>query len=163
MKVLDLNYLAKAPPGIIFVPFVKYHAKQMTLQQSDVLAFGDTINIADRLAEQAAAGIAVTVLKNKHPIAIWGSYQLWNGVEEAWLITEEVTRSYAVSLCKVAKLYFSLRFQEASLHRLQITVRCEDNRAVRWAKWLGFQVEGTMRGYYPDQSDAYLMSMLNGE
>ena len=158
MKALDFNRYIKAPPGIIFVPFTPDHAKSLKIEQRDVVAFGAN-DLSAMLSWQAKQGRAITVLLGKKPIAVWGSVSIWDGVEEAWFITEEFTRRYAVSMTRVAKLFISLRFQEASLHRLQITVRCDDKRAVRWAECLGFQTEGTMKKYGPDGSDFYLMSI----
>jgi len=157
MRALDFNHLIKAPPGIIFVPFLPEHVRHLKIEQKDVTAFGPN-GVEDMLAWQSKLGRAITVLLRGKPICIWGSVDMWSGVEEAWFVTEEFTRQYAVSMTKVAKLFISLRFQEASLHRLQITVRCDDKRAVRWAECLGFQTEGTMIGYGPDGSDFYIMS-----
>ena len=158
MRALDFNHLIKAPPGIIFVPFLPEHTRHLKVEQRDVTAFGPS-DIQEMLSWQSKQGLAITVLKHGKPIGIWGSVKIWDGVEEAWFVTEELTRQYAVSMTRVAKLFISLRFQEASLHRLQITVRCDDKRAERWAKCLGFHTEGTMKGFGPDGADFYMMAI----
>ena len=111
MRALDFNHLVKAPPGIIFVPFLPEHVHHLKVEQKDVTAFGPN-DVADMLAWQAKKGRAITVLLRGKPICIWGSVDMWAGVEEAWFVTEELTRQYAVSMTKVAKLFISLRFQE---------------------------------------------------
>ena len=158
MRALDLNYLIKAPPGIIFVPFMREHAYKLKIEQSDVTAFGPS-DIGEMLEFQAKNGLAVTVMQRGKPIAIWGAVKIWDGVQEAWFVLEEATRRYALAMTKTAKKFIDLKFQDDSLHRLQITVRCDDKRAFKWAKCLGFQTEGTMKKYGPDGSDFYLMSI----
>lgn len=71
---------------------------------------------------------------------------------------EERGRDVAVSLTKAAIAYRDFRVISGNLHRLQITVRCEDMRAVRWARAIGFTIDGMMMRYGPDGSDYYLMS-----
>jgi len=44
------------------------------------------------------------------------------------------------------------------LHRLQITVRTDDNRAIRYAEHLGFKTESVMKKYGPDMVDYLLMT-----
>jgi len=158
MKALDLNYLVKAPPGIIFVPFLREHAYRMNIEQSDVAAFASA-DLGEILDYQARKGLAITVLERGKPIGVWGAVEIWSGVQEAWFMLEEATRRYAIAMTKTAKKFIDLKFQDDSLHRLQITVRCDDNRAVKWAECLGFQTEGVMKKYGPDGADFYIMSI----
>jgi RimJ/RimL family protein N-acetyltransferase len=39
------------------------------------------------------------------------------------------------------------------LHRVQITVKTLDARAIKWAKALGFQSEGILKEYSADKED----------
>jgi hypothetical protein len=43
------------------------------------------------------------------------------------------------------------------LHRLQITVKTSDNRAISWAKAIGFISEATLVAYSMDKRDYDLM------
>jgi hypothetical protein len=43
------------------------------------------------------------------------------------------------------------------LHRLQITVKTSDNRAINWARAIGFISECTMSQYSEDKQDFNLM------
>jgi len=158
MKALDFNYFLPLPPGIIFVPFMAEHARQLKVEQPEVLAFGPA-DMGQILQYQAANGLAVSVLKNRKPIAVFGTVNIWHGVEEAWFLLEEQFRKYPYLMTRMGKLFIRLKFQDDSLHRLQITVRCDDNRAVKWAECLGFQTEGVMRKYGPDGADFYIMSI----
>lgn len=159
MRALDFNHLIKAPPGIIFVPFLKEHAYKMKIEQSDVTAFAAS-DLGEILDWQSKKGLAVTVLFRGKPIGVWGAVEIWDGVQEAWFMLEEATRRYAVTMTKTAKKFIDLKFQDDSLHRLQITVRCDDNRAFKWAKCLGFHTEGVMKKYGPNGADFYMMSIV---
>ena len=83
---------------------------------------------------------------------------IWEGVGEMWMLCEERFRKYGKSMTRAALAYTDCTVIAGNLHRLQITVRCADLRAVRWAMVLGFEIEGMMKRYGPDQSDFYLMS-----
>ncbi len=102
----------------------------------------------------------MTILNRGKPIAVFGTVNIWAGVEEGWFLLEEEFREYRYLMTRAGKLFVRLKFQDDSLHRLQITVRCDDNRAFKWAKAIGFQQEGVMRKYGPDGSDFYIMAIV---
>ena len=114
--------------------------------------------INQMIAAQAKHGDAFTAILHGTPVACFGSVRIWSGVEEMWLLMEERGREYAKSLTRAAIAYRDFRVISGNLHRLQITVRCEDMRAVRWARAIGFTIDGMMMKYGPDGSDYYLMS-----
>jgi len=114
--------------------------------------------INQMIAAQAKYGDAFTAILHGNPVACFGSVRIWTGVEEMWLLMEERGREYAKALTRAAIAYRDFRVISGNLHRLQITVRCEDMRAVRWARAIGFTIDGMMIAYGPDGSDYYLMS-----
>jgi len=114
--------------------------------------------INQMIAAQAKHGNAFTAILHGTPVACFGAVRIWNGVEEMWLLMEERGRDVAVSLTKAAIAYRDFRVIAGNLHRIQITVRCEDMRAVRWGIAIGFTIDGMMKAYGPDGSDYYLMS-----
>lgn len=116
------------------------------------------IPVDQMIKAQAGLGNAFTVILHGKPAAIVGSIPLWSGVEEMWLHIEERMRKFPVFMTKAAIEYRDYRVIAGNLHRLQITVRCSDMRAVRWARHIGFNIDGMMMKYGPDGSDFYLMS-----
>ena len=44
---------------------------------------------------------------------------------------------------------------DASLKRIQASVHTNDQQAIRYVEWLGFENEGLMKKYGPDGSDYY--------
>lgn len=117
-----------------------------------------TVPVFEMVKAQAKHGNAFTAILHGKPVACFGAVHIWTGVEEMWLLIEERGREYAKSLTRAAISYRDFRVISGNLHRLQITVRCEDMRAVRWARAIGFTIDGMMMKYGPDGSDYYLMS-----
>ena len=145
-------------PALQFVPFHEAHLMSLNITNKYSQTISKVIPITEMVKAQAKHGSAFTAILHGMPVACFGSVRIWNGVEEMWLLMEERGRDVAVSLTKAAIAYRDFRVISGNLHRLQITVRCEDMRAVRWAKAIGFTIDGMMMKYGPDGSDYYLMS-----
>ena len=112
------------------------------------------------LEAQARMGDAITALLHGRPVACFGSVDVWNGVAEMWLLIEDRGRSYGKTLTRAAIGYRDFIVIAKNLHRLQITVNCDDSRAVRWGQAIGFEIESIMKAYGPTGSDYYLMRRI---
>ena len=55
-------------------------------------------------------------------------------------------------------MFTDIAMRYLHLHRLQITVRTDDNRAMRYAKAIGFETESVMKKFGPDKVDYLLMT-----
>lgn len=159
MKILDLNLVCKLPPGVVIVPFMTEHLNGFSSTQPDVAGHSQQ-EMIDHVKGQAKLGKTVSVIEKGKTIGIFGAANIWKGLDEAWFLLDEATRRYGISMTKVAKKFIQLKFQEDSLNRLQITVRCSDVRAKKWAMCLGFQIDGVMRQFGPDASDYFMMSIV---
>jgi hypothetical protein len=118
------------------------------------------IDLKSFIIAQASMGTAITALVDSKPVAIFGCVQLWPGNAEFWSVLSSKAKSYPIHMTKIAKLFMDVAEQSLRLHRLQITVRCDNEAAVRWAHALGFEIEGLMRMYLPDHGDAYIMGRI---
>ena len=145
-------------PALIFVPFHEAHLMSLRVTNEHSQTISKVLPINQMIAAQAKFGDAYTAILHGTPVACFGSVRIWTGVEEMWLLIEERARKVALSLTKAAIAYRDFRVISGNLHRLQITVRCEDMRAVRWGLRIGFSIDGMMKSYGPDGSDYYLMS-----
>lgn len=130
----------------------------LNLNTADTQAISRVVPIQKLIAAQAKFGDAFTMIVHGKPAACFGSVKIWDGVEEMWLLIDDRARKMAKTLTKSAIEFVDFRAIAGNLHRLQITVRCEDMRAVRWARAIGFSIDGMMMKYGPDGSDYYLMS-----
>jgi len=110
-----------------------------------------------RLVHQSECGPCITACINNRPVAIFGLVLLWDGVGEAWSTFSSEARRYPIAMTKGANAFFDICEILFSLHRIQITVRSTDKRAVSWAKCLGFKSEGLMTEYSVDKTDYYMM------
>lgn len=154
------DLLPDLPSQISLVPFNPAHALNMKVEDPGSISMRQNLEFFDIMATQAATGHAITALLHGQPAACFGSVHVWKGVEEMWCLMEERARRYRLSMTKIAIAYRDFRVISGNLHRLQLTVKCDDQRALRWAAAIGFTLEGQMKRYGPDGSDFYLMSRI---
>lgn len=153
-------YLPDLPtmPGLTWVPFQPGHVAVMNVKAQNFQTVSRSVDVMAMLENQAQHGHAITAILHGKPVACFGSVHIWKGVEEMWCFIEERGRKYPKTLTKAAIQYRDFRVISRNLHRLQIIVRCDDLRAVRWGSAIGFETEGLMKKYGPDQADFLMMS-----
>ena len=153
------EYMPKVKNGG-YVPFNPLHLK--TFQGLD--AYGATQVSSEvreqRIIHQSQCGPSITAYINNRPVAIFGLVLLWDGVGEAWSLFSEKARRYPIAMTKGANAFFDICEILYTLHRLQITVRSEDKRAMSWASFLGFKEEGLLRAFSQDKKDYYMMRRI---
>lgn len=155
-----LNQTIRRKAGVRFIPFLPSHLEWLEIDDLGMLAAARAVDLKAFVAAQSKLGTAVTVLLHGQPVAIFGCVLLWPGCAEAWSILSPQAREHPIHLTRVAKAFMDIAEQSLRLHRLQMTVRCSDLRAVRWALALGFNIEGAMLKYLVDGSDAYIMGRV---
>jgi hypothetical protein len=156
--VETLNDKAPRHGNVFFLPYHRSHLSRLRIDQPDVVAASKYIDIPAVLDNQAQRGPAVTAFIADRPVACFGAYMFWNGVAEAWLVTDVSVRYRPIQLTKVARLFMDTVETSLRLHRLHMTVKKDDNKAVKWARALGFASEGVLAGYGPDGSDFLMMA-----
>lgn len=144
--------------GMFFLPFNISHYDSMDIRQPELLAVARGYQLREMIHSQSQMGTATTTFLHGKPVAITGIVKLWNGVGELWSLFDEVLRDKPATMLRTGKSYCDISFRYLCLHRLQITVRTDDNRAIRYAKHLGFETETVMREYGPDRVDYLLMT-----
>ena len=106
---------------------------------------------------QSQCGPAITAYIGSTPVAIFGIGFIWKGVGEAWAMFSEQSKRYPIAMTKGASTFFDIVEILFALHRIQITVRSDDERAVAWAKHLRFVSEGLMHEFSADKKDCFMM------
>lgn len=154
MNLLDL---LPEHPAISWVPFNPGHVSSLTNTPRSQF---DMESITRILEVQASLGEAITAYLHGRPVACFGYSVLWPGVAEMWLHVDEAARKYGKTMTRAALVFSDFATISGNLHRLQIAVECNDERAVRWGQVLGFEIEGRMRRYGPNQSDFFMMSRI---
>lgn len=154
MNLLDL---LPEHPAVSWVPFHPGHVSSLKNTKKGVF---DQQTLSQMLEVQASMGHAITAYVHGRPAACFGYSLLWPGVAEMWLHVDESARKYGKTMTRAAIAFRDFTVISANLHRLQISVECDDERAVRWGQAIGFSIEGRLRSYGPNQADFFMMSRI---
>lgn len=138
-------------------PYQKAHLDQMNPRHF----FSDKEMIGKKIQTMvdAQGGRAATIFHNGNPIAILGYSHLWSGVAEVFSVITDDIVPVRFSFHQVV-LGMIDTLQCSGYSRLQFTVREGYPRAERWAEGLGFEKEGVMRKYGPDQASHFLYARV---
>lgn len=140
--------------------YLPFHAEHLDNFKGIIEYESQSISIEDRkrfLVFQSQCGPCITAFVDRRPVAVFGLMFHWQGMGEAWSIFSEESRRYPIAMTKGANAFFDSCQILFNLHRIQITVKCDDKRAVSWAKYLKFVSEGIMVAYSADKEDTYIM------
>ena len=85
--------------------------------------------------------------------AIGGISLLWDGVAEAWFVLGVKGQEFPYRMAKIVKKMIMTMIEENNLFRLQASICSNDEKAVRFIKWLKFEEEGIMKKFGPDGAD----------
>ena len=160
MYLHKIDHILRALPDLKNGYYLPFHSDHIVNFQGIIEYESQSITIEDRihmLEYQSQLGPSVTAFVNSRPVAVFGAVFLWQGVAEAWSLFTQESRRYPIAMTKGAIAFFDICEILFNLHRLQITVKCSDRRAVSWAKYLGFVNEGVMKAYSADKDDTYMM------
>ena len=83
-------------------------------------------------------------------------------VGEAWLRGSIHLNKVGLSVARIIKRKLAALIVEHDLHRVQMTVKTSDSKAVAFAQFLGFKCEGVMCKLGSDGSDYLMMARVNG-
>lgn len=146
-KVKNCKYVQFEPSHLTnFKALESYGSKQMSDQDRK-----------QHIINQSLAGDTISAIVGDDVVAIFGVFIMWPGVAEAWSLFDSKARRYRIAMSKGALAFFDIITILNDLHRVQITVKKNDERAVAWAKFLGFTSEGLMKAYSADKEDYYMM------
>jgi RimJ/RimL family protein N-acetyltransferase len=158
MNLISLIDELPVVPGIYYAPFHPAHLEMIEAHELTKRTPAQLAEWKEIITAQAQAGTAITAYLHGRPMACFGFLPIWTGVAEMWLLIEERGRKYGKSLTRAALTVRDFAVLSNNLHRLQITVRCGDIRAVKWAQAIGFDQEAVLHRYGPDQSDFYIFA-----
>jgi len=74
----------------------------------------------------------------------------------AWML---ITGDMGIGFYKVHTAVLDY-LKHTHLARVEMAVRSDNSVDMRWAKMLGFKLEGFMEKYFPDGSDGYLLARV---
>lgn len=164
MFLVDPQFLSTDMPqysGGYYLPFHTDHLDQF----GGINEYGGkdlTFDQKKQMIEyQSQLGPTITAFVSGKPVAVFGCVLHWQGLGEGWALFDDKARRYPIAMTKGARVFFKTCYQSYLLHRIQITVKKSDKRAISWAKCLGFETEGILEKYSMDKEDFYMMRRLH--
>lgn len=100
------------------------------------------------------------VLPNGKVLGFIGGHILHKGVVEVFGLFSDELYNYPVAFHRASLKLLLDWFYNSKIHRMQVLVRLDYLRGLRWVERLGFTVEGILRQYGPDRNDYALYGMV---
>lgn len=104
--------------------------------------------------------VGFTVEDSGTVLAVGGVHVMWFGAGEAWVLVSPEAMAVPTTFARYTKRAFDSILQDTELRRVQASIHVDDDRAYRFAEWLGFENEGVMRKYGVEGDDYYRMARV---
>ena len=144
--------------GRVIVPFEGWHIQDIEVQENDDWikhVVGDVYKYAEIMRHH---GPCFTLLKDNKPIAISGLCINEEHRATAWsVISKNIDGTDLLMWSKELKSYI----EELGLQRREMAVAEGFDAGERWAKILGFELEGLMKSYFPNGDNAHLYARIS--
>jgi len=105
-------------------------------------------------------GNAYTMFVNGKPVFSIGIVILWSGVAEGWVLASQNIFELKFLAAKTMKELTDDMCKKNKIKRLQTSVKADFKLGVRFATWLGLEIEGLKKSYGPDGSDYYQLGKI---
>jgi len=89
-------------------------------------------------------------IKKNRIVAVSGLNYTRPGVGELWQFPGVHAKKYGVQLVKAIKEIVPHLFTQFNLHRIHMTTEVHWKEGPKWAKLLGFELEGTLKDFGPN-------------
>jgi hypothetical protein len=114
----------------------------------------------NRICNYSTPGNAFTMFMDDKPVFAIGLVVLWKGVAEGWVMASQNIFEMKFLAAKSMKIITEELCKKNKIKRLQTSVKSEFKQGVRFATWLGMEVEGLKKQYGPDGSDYYQLARI---
>lgn len=158
--MIDLQNITKIPNGYRLVPFSTAHFYLYEHSTVERAAFDAFPGYLEWLETQSQIGPSATAIFNGIAIMSFGVVPTIPGVADLWMLRGNALKVHGKPFLRSAKHFFDNLGPAMDLRRVQFTVHSQNFTGVRFAKWLEFNVEGTLRAMMPDGSDCIQMSRI---
>ena len=91
-------------------------------------------------------------------ICAFGAANLWGGVYEIWFNLIRIERP--IQMIRVIRRHLAEYAGVYKADRLQSIVKCDFEQARKFTEFFGFKLEGVLKMYNPDRTDAYMYSKI---
>jgi len=114
----------------------------------------------DALLEVYANHYSVTLWHEDQLVGCGGVVVLRPGVGEAWVMGGPEVHKHGRQVYKTCKRALDAAENIFRLRRMQATVLANQDKWIHFAQRMGFDIEGRLRKYGPDEQDYLMMARL---
>ena len=114
----------------------------------------------NRICNYSTKGNAYTMFMNDKPVFAIGIVILWDGVAEGWVMASQNIFEMKFLAAKTMKELTDDMCKKNKIKRLQTSVKADFKLGIRFATWLGLEIEGLKKKYGPDGSDYYQLGKI---
>ena len=114
----------------------------------------------NRICNYSTKGNAYTMFVDGNPVFAIGIVILWDGVAEGWVMASQNVFEMRFLAAKTMKKLTDEMCKKNKIKRLQTSVKADFKLGVRFATWLGLEIEGIKKCYGPDGSDYYQLGKI---
>ena len=114
----------------------------------------------NRICNYSTKGNAYTMFMNDKPVFAIGIVILWDGVAEGWVLASQNIFEMKFLSAKTMKELTDQMCKKNKIKRLPTAVKAEFKLGIRFATWLGLEIEGLKKNYGPDGSDYYQLGKI---
>jgi hypothetical protein len=114
----------------------------------------------NRICNYSTKGNAYTMFMNDKPVFAIGIVILWDGVAEGWVLASQNIFEMKFLSAKTMKELTDDMCKKNKIKRLQTSVKADFKLGIRFATWLGLEIEGLKKQYGPDGSDYYQLGKI---
>ena len=142
------------------IPYDRSHTDEiLTFGINDKLLENDTNSEEGRI-DYGIPGLSFTLLADDSIVLCGGITPLWDGVAEGWVMASQNIFEMRFLAAKTMKQLTDDMCKKNKIKRLQTSVKADFKLGVRFATWLGLEIEGTKKCYGPDGSDYYQLGKI---
>lgn len=153
--------IIKTTRGESFVRFHPTHLSQIDMREEEAKWSATDPNYLSELARSADLNRSWSVKYQGRILLCFGIRHVYPGSGEAWMIAGKGIEHHAISLVKGARKIFSDLLENKGYFRIQIGVMTDNDSAFKFARTIGFEVEGIMRNFGAPGAKCYLMSRIS--
>ena len=114
----------------------------------------------NRICNYSQPGNAYTMWVDDKPVFSFGMVILWKGVAEGWVMASQNIFDVKFLAAKTITSMMINHCKKNKIKRLQTSVKAEFKQGIRFATWLGMEIEGLKKNYGPDGSDYYQLARI---
>ena len=114
----------------------------------------------NRICNYSQPGNAYTMWVDDKPVFSFGMVILWKGVAEGWVMASQNIFDVKFLAAKTITSMMINHCKKNKIKRLQTSVKADFKLGVRFATWLGLEIEGIKKCYGPDGSDYYQLGKI---